>query len=104
MTADGTLHPCCDKATFIHKLDNQVEVVDGADDTAHDLDNDRMTLPSTQSPDTTVPEHTCLLLDAMAVVNEQAAFKGNINNCKYLANHLVRAIDSKSRGYMFVHM
>ena len=81
-------------------MENQVEVVDGADDTTHDLDNDIMTLPSTQSPDTTVPEPTCLLLDAMAVVNEQAAFKGNINNCKDLANHLVHAIDSKSRGYV----
>ena len=36
----------------------------------------------------------------MAVVNEQAAFKANINNCKDLANHLVRAIDSKSCGYV----
>ena len=42
MTADGKLHPYC-KA----KLENRVEVVDGADDTAHDLDNDRMPLPST---------------------------------------------------------
>ena len=94
MTADGKLHPCCDKEKLIHQFENQVEVVDGANDTTHDLDNDRMTLPSTQSPETTVPEHTCLLLDAMAVVNEQVAFKGNINNCKDLAN----IVD------MFVHM
>ena len=47
-----------------------------------------------------VPEHTCLLLDAMAVVNEQAAFKGNINNCKDLANHVVCATYSKSHEYV----
>ena len=53
MTVDGKLHPCCDKAKLIPQLENQFEVVEGADDTAHDLDNDSMTLASTQSPDTT---------------------------------------------------
>ena len=100
MTADGKLHPCCDKAKLVHQLENQVKVVDGADDTAYDLNNDRMTLPSTQCPDTTVPEHTCLLPDAMEVVNQQAAFKGNINNCKDLANHLVCATGSKTHEYV----
>ena len=100
MTGDGKLHPCYDKAKLIHQLENQVEVVDGADDTAHDLDNDRMALPSTQRPDTTVPEHICLLLDTMTVVNEQAGFKGNINNCKDLTNHLVCATDSKFHEYV----
>ena len=42
---------------------------------------------------------TPAFFDGMAVVNDQAVFKGVISNCEELAVHFVNALVRKSSGY-----
>ena len=59
ITADGRLHPCCDKAQLIHKLESQIKDDPGLDQSTH-------------THDLVIPDDTCLVFDGMAVVNEQS--------------------------------
>lgn len=89
MSADGRLHPCNDKSQLLHELVAQV-----ADD---DDDEDQRQAQEVQVQ--AIPENSCLVIDGMAVVHEQAVLKSVIKNCADLANCFVQAIDQKSRGY-----
>ena len=51
-----------------------------------------------------IPSQTCILFDAMAVVQELVVFESVINNCNDLAKLFVQAIDKKSQRYMCTYV
>ena len=127
MTGDGRLHPCQDKAQLMHQLENlvvskgpvssSISVNPNAletDNTAtNPISEERGTSDShnieaiplfDESKMPNVPPQTCILFDAMAVVQELVVFKSVIKNCNDLAKQFVKAIDRKSHGYICTYV
>ena len=85
MQAGGLLHPCTDKSQLAHEFLHQMDM-----DSDSEMDGP---LPSN------VPDQAALVIDGMAVVNEQTVFKAALKNCNDLASYFVKANDRKGLTY-----
>ena len=94
MAADGRLHPCQDKAQLIHQLELLVMSPDQACNPVFENSNEELVIPA----------KTCIICDAMAVVNELVVFKSVIKTCKDLCKEFVQAIERKARGYKCLYV
>ena len=84
MKPGGSIHHTSDKIIIIHLLE---DVVNNTGDTTNVMDDDDEVWPQ-----------TCLVVDAMGVVQELMTVK-NLKNCKEFGATYVKLIDSKAQGY-----